>query len=104
MARRPARMSPEARRWYMTEIRYLADRSPDAAARFMDMMRTAAHTLSEYPKIGVTGSIPGTRRLAVGPYMLTTWHRGGVTEIAAIRHGRQLDAYDVEETEGDAGG
>ena len=89
----PARMSPEARAWFLAEIKYLADRSPSAAARVVESFRVARQTVSDYPKIGTVGMIPGTRRVVVGQYVLTTRLRGGIVEIAAIRHSRQGDAY-----------
>jgi plasmid stabilization system protein ParE len=93
MAVRPARMSPEAMAWFLAEIKYLADRNPSAAAGVVERMRTARLALADYPQIGTLGLIPGTRRLVVGPYVLTVRQRGGVVEIAAIRHARQGDAY-----------
>jgi plasmid stabilization system protein ParE len=96
-------MSPAARAWYLTEIRYLADRNADAAAQVVEMMRTARLNLSEHPTLGRLGLIPGTRRLLVGPYVLTTRVRGGVVEIAAIRSSRQGDAYEPAEASDDGG-
>ena len=93
MARRPARMSPEARAWLLSEVRYLADRNPSAATAVLDRLGAARQTLADYPQIGTAGLIPGTRRLVVGPYILTIRHRAGTVEIAAIRHARQGDAY-----------
>jgi len=93
MAPRPARMSPDARAWYLAEIRYLAERSPNAAAHVRAMIRTARLNLGENPGLGRVGLIPGTRRLVVGAYILTTRLRGGTLEIIAIRNARQGDAY-----------
>ena len=92
MAVRPARMSPEARAWLLAEITYLAGHSPSAAARVLESFKVARQTLSDYPKIGTVGLIPGTRRLVVGQYVLTTRQRGGTIEIVAIRHARQGDS------------
>ena len=93
MGRRLARMSPQARAWYLAEIAYLAERNPPAAERVAVRMRAARELLVDHPKIGPAGLIPGTRRVVVGPYVLTVRQRGGVVEIAAIRHTRQGDAY-----------
>jgi plasmid stabilization system protein ParE len=101
MARRPARMSAAARSWYLAEIRYLADRDPETASRVVDMFRTATLNLGAYPKIGVAGLIPGTRRLVVGPYVLTTQQRQGIVEVLAIRHARQQDAYEPSDVRPD---
>jgi plasmid stabilization system protein ParE len=92
-------MSPAARAWYLAEIRYLADRNADAAARVVDLIGTARTNLAEYPQVGVVGVISGTRRLVAGPYVLTTRQRGGVIEIVAIRHARQGDAYAPDEAD-----
>ena len=78
MARQLVRMSLEARAWYLPEICYLADHNPVAAGRVAEMMRTARINLSEHPEIGRVGSIPGTRRLLVGPYIVTTQLCGGI--------------------------
>ncbi len=93
MPRRRVRMSPAARAWYLAEVRYLADKNKAAAARVVDMMRTARVNLSEHPELGRVGLIPGTRQLLVGPYVLTTRRVGNVVEIAAIRSTRQGDAF-----------
>jgi len=105
MVRRLARMTPEARAWYLAEIAYIAERNPAAAEKIAARMRTARQTLAEYPKSGPAGLIPDTRRFVVKPYIMTVRHRSGVLEIAAIRHARQSDAYAptdiLEDEEGD---
>jgi len=104
--RPPARLAPEARAWYLAEIAFIAERDPAAAARIAARIRAVRPTLADHPRIGPSGLIPGTRRVVVRPYVLTVLQRGGVVEIAAIRHGRQSDAYaprDVVE-EGEAEG
>ena len=63
----------------------------------VEMMRVARLNLSEHPEMGRVGFIPGTRRIVVGSYVLTTRLRGGVVEIAAIRSSRQGDAYEPPE-------
>jgi plasmid stabilization system protein ParE len=93
MPRRRVRVAPAARAWYLAEVRYLAERNAEAGARVADLIRTARLNLSENPEMGRVGLIPGTRRLMVGPYILTTRLRGGVVEIAAIRAARQGDTY-----------
>ena len=97
-------MAPAARAWYLAEIGYLADRDAEAAARVVEMMRTARATLSGHPEIGRIGLIPGTRRLVAGPYVLTTRPRGGVVEIAAIRSSRQGGAYEPAEAKPETDG
>lgn len=93
MARRIARMSPQAATWLKAEIAYIADRNPAAARKIAARIRLARQNLAEHPKIGPAGLIHGTRRLVVSSYVLTVRQRGGVVEIAAIRHARQSDAY-----------
>ena len=88
---RLAGLSPAARAWYLAEIAYLAERNPAAAAKLSEKMRFARQTLAEYPNVGPSGRSPGTRRLVVGPYILTVRRHRGETEIIHIRHGRQLD-------------
>ena len=93
MASRIVRLSPEAAKWLKAEISYTADRNPAAAKRVADRLRAARETLSDYPMIGPEGWIPGTRRVVMGPFILTVRIRGDIVEIAAIRHARQGDAY-----------
>ena len=88
---RLAGLSPAARAWYLAEIAYLAERNPAAAAKLSEKMRFARQSLAEYPNVGPSGRSPGTRRLVVGPYILTVRRHRGETEIIHIRHGRQLD-------------
>ena len=92
-ARRLARMAPEARAWFLAEIKYIAARNPAAAEKIVARLRAARQTLAEHPKIGPAGLIPGTRRVVVPPYILTVRQRGDAVEIAAIRHAQQSDAY-----------
>lgn len=89
MTRRLARLSPEAAAWLRAEIAYIADRNPAAAKK---IARAARQMLSENPNIGPFGVIPGTRRFVVKPCVLTFRQRGGILEIVAIRHARQMDA------------
>jgi plasmid stabilization system protein ParE len=93
MARRPARMSPGAERWFLEEIACIAGRSPSAAAKLVDKMRKLRERLADFPDMGVRGDIPGTRRMVLKPFALTVRSRGGEVEIAAIRHAKQGDAY-----------
>lgn len=100
MGRPLARMAPRALAWFHGEIAWLAERNPAAARAVVTRFRDAQRRLADWPGIARPGAIPGTRRLVVGPYVLTTRERGGVVEIIAIRHGRQRDAdmpRDVEE-------
>jgi len=89
--RRLAILSPGARAWYLAEIRYLAERNALAAEKAAKRIRAACQTLAEHPNLGSPGLIPGTRKMMVGPYVLTVRLRGGTPEIIDIRHGRQAE-------------
>ncbi len=91
MTRRLARLAPAARVWLLDEIAYLAARNPIAARAVVDLFRRARENLALFPRMARPGLIPGTRRLVVGPYVLTVRPRGNDVEIVAIRHGRQRD-------------
>lgn len=101
MRLRFARMSPEAAAWLKAEIAYIAERNPAAASKIAARLRAARQSLADHPKIGPSGLIPGTRRMVVSPYVLTVRIRGGVVEIAAIRHVRQADAYAPRDVAGE---
>jgi plasmid stabilization system protein ParE len=77
--------------WIRRESEYLRDRRSRAVERFIDAIDRAAQQLSEYPMSGPPGLIPDTRRLVVGPYILSYRVRRGVVEVFAVRHGRQRD-------------
>ncbi|RCW82994.1 type II toxin-antitoxin system RelE/ParE family toxin [Phyllobacterium bourgognense] len=87
------KLSPQAERWLLEEITYIAEHSPSAAANITGKMRDLQKRLAEFPDLGVRGAILGTRRIVVKPYVLTTRFKDGVLEIAAIRHSKQGDAY-----------
>ena len=93
MAKHPARLSKSALRWLEREIGYLAEKSPSAAKKLAQRIRDARTLLAEHPKGAQVGRIRGTRRFVVGPYVLSVREKDGITEIVAIRHGRQRDAY-----------
>jgi|GEM_PF-1267058 len=93
MARRLAKLAPEAAEWLKDEIRYLAKRSVPAAERLVRRIRQARINLEDHPKFGPPGMIPTTRRLVVDAYVLTVRQRNGAVEIVAIRNARQEDAY-----------
>ncbi len=78
--------------WIRRESEYLRDRRSGAVERFIDAIDRAAQQLSEYPMSGPPGLIPDTRRLVVGPDILSYRVRRGVVEVFAVRHGRQRDA------------
>jgi plasmid stabilization system protein ParE len=98
MARRAARLSPEARKQYLAALRYIGKQSIAGAKKFAAQIREARQTLADYPKIAPAGLIPDTRRFVVKPYILTLrQRRDGVVEIISIRHAKQLDALTPHE-------
>ena len=78
--------------WVRREAEYLDQRRPEAAHDFLAAIERAQRQLSEYPMSGPPGLIPDTRRLVVGPYILSYRVRRGVVEVFAVRHGRRRDA------------
>ena len=92
MAPRRARMAPAVRRRFLEAITYVAERNPAAADRIVQEMRALQARLVSFPNLGVRGDIPGTRRVVMAPYVLTTRIQGDGIEIVAFRHGRQEDA------------
>lgn len=103
MGRRPVRMSPRAAAWLSDEIACLAERNHAAARAVLQRIRDAQRRLAEWPGIARPGHLPGTRRLVVGAYVLTTRQSDGAIGIVAIRHGRQADAHTPEEAHGPEG-
>jgi len=97
MAKRRARLSKRAQSWLEREIRYLAARIPAAAKKLATRIRDARILLTERPKNARSGQIQETRRLVIPPYILTVRRTDGMTEIVAIRHAQQGDAYAPEE-------
>lgn len=88
----PVRFLARARAWIRRETEYLAERRPEAAADFLDAIERAWRQLSEHALSGPPGIIPDTRRLVVGPYILSYRVRRRTVEIFAIRHSRQRNA------------
>ncbi|WP_081629287.1 type II toxin-antitoxin system RelE/ParE family toxin [Methylopila sp. M107] len=93
MARRLARITPEAAFWLKEEIAHIADKQPSAARNIAARISAAHRQLGDFPHSGQPGVIPGTRRWVVDPYIVTLRYKNGVVEIAAIRHAQQGDAY-----------
>lgn len=86
------RFLKRARDWVRREAEYLDVHRPEAARSFLAAIERAHRQLSEYPVSGPPGLIPDTRRLVVGPYILSYRVRRGLVEVFAVRHGRQGDA------------
>ncbi len=81
-------------RWTPTGLRdleslhaYIADDSPDAAARMVDRVVSGIEELRRHPGLGRTGRVAGTRELVVAPYVVAYRSSKAVIEIVAIIHG-----------------
>jgi len=70
---------------------YLAQESPDSAARVAAQILDAVEQLVLYPNLGRPGRIAGTRELVVPgtPYVIPYRIRGNRVELIAVFHGRQ---------------
>ena len=94
----PVIFAPKAVAWIRRETAYLrSERSSEAARRFRDHIQAIRLLLSEHPRAGGPGLIPGTRRFAKGDYIVSyrlRTSRDAITavEVFAVRHGRQSDA------------
>jgi toxin ParE1/3/4 len=86
------RLEERANAWMQREVAYLADRRPEAAANFITAIERAREQLSAHPLSGRPGTIPDTRLLVVGDYILSYRVRRDIVGIFAIRHARQRDA------------
>ena len=88
-------LSSRAERWLHREIAYLAERNTSAARRVLDRLTEARRQLAAFPRSGRPGIVPGTRRLVIGPYILTYREQAGNLEIIDIRHDRQSAEEDA---------
>jgi plasmid stabilization system protein ParE len=86
-------LARRAQQWVNAELRYLSDRNRASARRLLDRLATARRLIEDFPRSGRRGSVPGTRRLVITPYVLT--YREAEPDlliIVDIRHGRQREA------------
>lgn len=97
MGRRPVKLSARARRWFIRRVAELNDLNPTAAIKLVERFRQFRENLGEFSGMGVSGSIPGTRRVVMAPYVLTVRVTATTIEIVGIRHGRQADAHAPDE-------
>ena len=97
MARRAVKLSARARRWLLHRVTELHELNPSAALKLMDRFQQFRENLGEFSGMGVTGDIPGTRRVVMAPYVLTVKVTATAIEIMAIRHGKQGDARSPDE-------
>lgn len=89
----PVRLSKSAERWFLTKVAELAEVSPAAARKLIERLERQKGLLSSFPQMTERGILEGTRKVSMPPLVLTIRARGGTVEIAAIRDGRQKDAY-----------
>jgi len=68
---------------------YIAQDNPSAASRMAIAIVAAADRLSDNPRIGRLGAMPGTFELVVRPYLLVyEIHRAEIV-VLRVWHGRQ---------------
>jgi toxin ParE1/3/4 len=68
---------------------YIAKNDPAAAKRVaLHILYCIEHLLSENPKLGAAGRVPGTRELAIPktPYVVPYRVRGSTIEIVRVYH------------------
>ena len=88
MARRVS-FIPSAQRQFNAQLTFLTDRNPAAAHRLLERIEAARQQLADFPRSAPRGTVPGTRRLIVPPYVLTFRGQDGDVEIIDFRHSRQ---------------
>ncbi|CAN5317017.1 type II toxin-antitoxin system RelE/ParE family toxin [soil metagenome] len=89
------RYTPHASRQLGRIARYIRESSPAAARQVSRRIRNAAKLLSEFPDLGHTGTLDGTKELVVPglPYVIVHRvepHQPDVLTVLAIYHGAQL--------------
>ena len=97
MARRAVKLSGKTRRWFLHRVAELNDLNPSAAIKLMERFLQFRENLAEFSGMGVTGDIPGTRRVVMAPYVLTVRVNATTIETMAIRYGKQKDARSPDE-------
>lgn len=67
----------------------IAGDNPAAAVATIERLEAAARRLTDFPLLGRTGSVPGTRELPVAglPFLLIYRVREGDVEILRVLHG-----------------
>ena len=91
------RISARARRWFLQRVTELDDLNPSAALKLLERFHRFRDNLAEFSGMGVTGDIPGTRRVVMASYVVTIRVTPTTIDIVAIRHGRQKDARSPDE-------
>lgn len=66
---------------------YIAQDNPRAAVETVDMLMQKAGQLDEYPELGRTGRVRGTRELVAHPnYILIYRLADGAVEVLRVKH------------------
>src|SRR5438067_865328 len=78
---RRVRFVPSAQRQFNAQLAFLADRNPAAAHRLLERIEAARQQLVDFPRNAPRGTVPGTRRLIVPPYVLTFRELVGAGQI-----------------------
>jgi plasmid stabilization system protein ParE len=85
-------LSPRAQSWLDGQVAYHTGRNATAALRrLLERIADARRVLMEHPRSGRPGTVPGTWRIVILPYVLTYRQRGEDLEIIDIRHSRQRE-------------
>jgi toxin ParE1/3/4 len=70
---------------------YIAQDRPMAAGRMVERIRDSVDQLTQFPSLGRTGRVPGTRELIIGgtPFIVPYRVREDAIEIIAVFHAAQ---------------
>jgi plasmid stabilization system protein ParE len=86
------RYSTKAGEYVRQETAYLRQRSPAAAARFLEHIRLLTKNLSTFPTLGHMSDptlMPTAHRFVIGEYVVDYEILAREVFVFAIRHGRQ---------------
>src|SRR6202158_661590 len=93
--------SPESIHDLIALRAYIAEHHPASAKRVaLHILYCVEHLLSENPKLGAPGRVPGTRELVIPktPYVVPYRMRGSTIEIVRVYHSSPLAATPVVPT------
>jgi plasmid stabilization system protein ParE len=86
-------LSSAARAYVNAEASYLRARSLSAAAKFRATVSSLKRNLADFPSLGHPSTetpVEGIFRFVMDDYLVDYEVTGGVVNIIAIRHGRQM--------------